>query len=137
MAADDRLTGNDGAVSIDTGGTPLVLDITEFDYGERNEHVKGRTAGNRATGRVYTGTDWDANITCRISSTGTTPNLFRRGATVAFLLATDGAVTPAIKVAGSGMCTETRLVGRVENYDEYRMKIECNDPVSLPTITPA
>lgn len=135
MAADDRLTGNDGVIVIDTPGTPITLDIVDWDYGEKNEHVKGRTAGNRATGRVYTGTDWDANVTCRVPATGTTANLFRRGATVTFDMRSDGAATPAVKIVGAGMCTETRIVGRVENLIDYRMKLECNDPATLPTIT--
>jgi hypothetical protein len=138
MPADDRLTGNDGSMAIDTG--PAVpLDITDFDYGERNEHVKGRTAQHRGTGRVYTGTDWDANVTTRIEASVVTPNFFRRGATIAFDMRTDAAASPALKIVGAGMCTEARLIGRVENYLDYRLKIECSDQTAagLPAITPA
>jgi hypothetical protein len=137
MPADDRLTGNDGIVAVDSGAGLVGLDITDFDYGERNEHVKGRTAGNRGTGRVYTGTDWDMNVTTRIRATGTTPNFFLRGATIGFDVRTDN--VPSLKIVGAGLLTEARIIGRVENYTDYRLKLECNDPdeANLPAITPA
>lgn len=136
MAA-DYLTGKDGAVSIDTGGTPLVLSIIEFRYRETSDVARGRAAGDRGTGRTHLATDWELNVRARIVAAGTTPGLLRRGADVAFLAQTDGAVTPAVKIAGTGMNDETVLAVPAGDYVEYTMRVVCNAPdgASLPVLT--
>src|SRR5687767_8207576 len=129
-AADDRLSGAEGIATIDTGGTPIILDITEWNYREIYEHLKGRTAGNRGTGRTHLGTDFELNIIARTRDTGATPNFFRRNAAnshVAFEVKTDNAATPAVKVAGNGMITEADIVTPVGDFITYRMKIQSDD----------
>ena len=139
FAADDRLSGNEGIAIIDTPTTPLILDGIEWNFQWKPEHVKGRTFGNRATGRTHLGTDWEANILVRVRETGATPNFFRQGTSTGFSLKTDAAATPCLHVAGAGMITGAQVRVRVDEYIEYSLKIESSDPdeTNLPTITPA
>lgn len=136
MAA-DYLTGKDGAVSIDTGGTPIVLSIMEFRYRETSDVARGRAAGDRGTGRTHLATDWELTTRCRIVAAGTTPNLIRRGADVAFLAQTEAGATPALKIAGSGMNDETSVAVPAGDYVEFTLRIVCNQPdgASLPVLT--
>lgn len=140
FAADDRLSGNEGVAIIDTApGTPITLDAIEWNFQWKPENVRGRTFGNRATGRTHLGTDWELNILIRIRETGATPNFFRQGTSTGFSLKTDAAATPCLAIVGSGMITGAQVRTRVDEYLEYSLRVESSDPdeTNLPTITAA
>lgn len=135
----DRLSGNDGVATIDTGGTPIVLDIEEFTYEEKLMWIEFQTAGGFGQGRRGRGVDWYWEGIVRVAESGTTPNLFRQGASVAFDLRTDDASTPALKIVGAGGVDTTRLRSKVGEMVEYYIKVVCTSQAlsDKPVVTAA
>jgi hypothetical protein len=128
----DYLTGHDGTLTVAT----VALQITEFTYRETEDVAKGGAAGHYGTGRTRLGTDWQLTAKAKLFAT-VVPTLFNRGATVAFLAKTDGAGSPAITIAGTGIATETELPVPEGDYIVYTVRIESAsvDAADLPTLT--
>lgn len=135
----DRLSGSDGLATIDTGGSPIVLDIDDFTYEEKGMWIEFQTAGGFGQGRRYRGQDWYWEATARVAEAGTTPLFFRRGAAIVFDLRTDDASTPALKIVGTGNLDTARLRSKVGEMQEYYIRVHCTSQSAsdLPTITPA
>lgn len=135
----DRLSGSDGLATIDTGGTPIVLDHIEWTYEEKLMWIEFQTAGGFGQGRRGKGVDWYWEGTCLVASAGTTPNLFRQGAAVVFDLRTDDDSTPALKVVGTGGLDTARVRSKVGEMTEYYIKVVCTSQAlaDKPVVTAA
>jgi hypothetical protein len=115
----DYLTGHSGTLTVAT----VALDLMEWTYRETEETAKGRAAGHYGTGRTRLRTDWQMTCKAKILASGTTPTIFKRGASTAFVAATDAG--PAVSVTGAGIATETELPVPEGDYIIYTLRIEC------------
>lgn len=134
------LTGYDGRVSLTpAGGSVINIKVTKWDFKPKVEVARTRAGGDGAYSRDPIAKDWEANIEGLVQKGVAAPNsaLVIGLNTTAFVLKSDGGVTPKLQVSGVGIVTEGEYGSPADDHITISFKIECDDAdvTNFPTVT--